>query len=111
MKWTTEYRKEYDRAYSKKRAKSGKKQADLARLRNRNKKHIKAYLKNHPCVDCGETDIIVLQFDHVRGKKRGNVSDMVNNCSIETLDIEISKCKVRCANRHTRKTKKRLIRV
>lgn len=65
------------------------------------------YLQEHPCIDCGEPDIVVLQFDHVRGTKKSTVSRMLNNETKWPLIYqEIQKCDVRCANCHTRKTAK-----
>ena len=44
------------------------------------------------CVDCGESDARVLDFDHVHGKKVGNVSDMANGSySIDAIKKEIRK--------------------
>lgn len=74
-------------------------------LRIINRKFIIDYLKQHPCVDCGEKDIIVLQFDHIRNK-RWNVSFLLAGSSLDTIKKEIAKCEVRCANCHTRKTAK-----
>ena len=63
------------------------------------------YLQNHPCVDCGETDPIVLEFDHVRGKKLFSVgSHAASGGSWEKILSEIEKCDVRCCNCHRRKT-------
>jgi hypothetical protein len=62
------------------------------------------YLMNHPCVDCGESDAICLEFDHVRGKKKGNIARMLGNYGWPTIEKEIAKCEVRCANCHRRKT-------
>jgi len=64
-----------------------------------------AYLRDHPCVDCGEADPIVLQFDHVRSAKRWAICDGIRrSVGIKTLQEEIEKCEVRCANCHQRKT-------
>src|SRR5262245_53319080 len=63
------------------------------------------YLREHPCVDCGETDILVLHFDHCRGRKVLNISIMVKNQhSLENIKKEITKCDVRCTNCHMRRT-------
>jgi len=60
------------------------------------------YLATHPCVDCGESDRVVLQFDHLDNKQY-NVVDLFKN-STATIAIEVAKCEVRCANCHQRKT-------
>lgn len=59
------------------------------------------YLALHPCVDCGERDPVVLEFDHVRGEKRYNILSMVSSSmSWSSILQEIKKCDVRCANCH-----------
>jgi hypothetical protein len=46
-----------------------------------------------------------MQFDHVRGKKRGDVASMVSKgVSLRTLRMEISKCEIVCANCHSTRT-------
>ena len=56
------------------------------------------------CVDCGETNPLLLDFDHLRDK-RANVSQLVQSgMSWMTVKAEIDKCVIRCANCHARKT-------
>lgn len=64
------------------------------------------FFKTNPCVDCGETDVRVLQFDHKDGvDKKDNVSAMLMHCLPWAKILEeISKCEVRCANCHLRRT-------
>jgi hypothetical protein len=76
-------------------------------LRERNRIYVYDYISQHPCVDCGESDPPTLDFDHVRGEKKYNISKMIyESHSIESIDAEIAKCEVRCANCHRRKTAK-----
>jgi hypothetical protein len=66
-----------------------------------NRAYVNEYLRQHPCVDCGNNNIIVLEFDHVRGKKRKEVSHMIDSAfSLDSIIEEIAKCDVRCANCH-----------
>lgn len=73
-------------------------------LRSHTRTYIEEYKRNHPCVDCGEKDIRVLQFDHRDPSlKVAKVNDLAKNKGIDSVIKEIEKCDVRCANCHQRK--------
>lgn len=79
--------------------------SDRARFRIR--KYILEYKATHPCVDCGEADPVVLEFDHRNpAEKCFNISGAVAWIrTLDALEREIAKCEVRCANCRRRKTK------
>ncbi|MEK7458262.1 MAG: hypothetical protein AAB612_02135 [Patescibacteria group bacterium] len=78
------------------------------RLRKTEHAYVLRFLRSHPCVDCGETDIVVLEFDHRNQfDKDYEVSQMIQRrMPANKIIDEISKCDVRCANCHRRKTVK-----
>jgi L-lysine 2,3-aminomutase len=60
------------------------------------------------CVDCGEKNPIVLDFDHLNDKKY-NISRMIHDgFSWKAILKEIKKCEVVCANCHRLRTHFRL---
>lgn len=63
------------------------------------------YFATHPCIDCGENDPVVLDFDH-RGNKSYTISNILRTHAWATVLKEIAKCDVRCSNCHRRKTAK-----
>ena len=90
------------------------KQSYMARVRARevlvivdNQKRLAEYLACHPCIDCGQADVRVLEFDHVRGKKSASITRMLNGAPWSAIEAEIAKCEVRCANCHRIKTLER----
>lgn len=68
--------------------------------------YVYEYLKLHSCIDCGEADPTVLEFDHRdTAKKKSGICELVlNKSSLKKLKEEIDKCDIRCANCHRRKT-------
>jgi hypothetical protein len=59
-----------------------------------------------PCVDCGEADPLVLEFDHLGGKSF-NIAKGLRTHSWQAVLDEIAKCEVVCANCHRRRTARR----
>lgn len=75
--------------------------ASRDRARNTAREYVWQYLLDNPCVDCGYTNPIALEFDHVRGKKIAAIAVMVTRgLGLITIKEEIAKCEVRCANCH-----------
>jgi hypothetical protein len=95
-------KRHYERHHSRRRA------AIVAWNRRRRDEHARLvyeFVLSHPCVDCGESDPIVLECDHIRGQKRAAVEHLVSvACSRDVLVSELEKCVVRCANCHRRRT-------
>src|SRR4051812_5038084 len=61
------------------------------------------FFATHPCVECGEADPVVLEFDHL-GDRSFNIAKGLRDRSWPALLDEIAKCDVVCANCHRRRT-------
>lgn len=77
-----------------------------ASVRQEARQYVLSYLSTHPCVECGESDPLVLEFHHLRGKDREISYMITGGYPIKTITAEIKKCVVLCANCHRRKTAK-----
>jgi protein-arginine kinase activator protein McsA len=75
---------------------------------NENREKLFEYYKNNPCIDCGNSNPIVLELDHRDSvEKFDNVSNLVGGgFSWSLIEREIEKCDVRCANCHRIRTAK-----
>lgn len=65
------------------------------------------YLSKQKCVDCGEKDPVLLEPDHVRGKKKHGVGSMIRAARAwSEIEEELAKCDIRCVSCHRKKTAK-----
>jgi len=72
--------------------------------RNISRDYVLEILKKSKCKDCGNNDIRVLEFDHLKNKFK-NVSSLISaGYSVEIIQNEINKCDVICANCHRIRT-------
>lgn len=76
------------------------------KLNRTNQDNMLQYLsESGGCVDCGETDIVVLEFDHLdSSNKEANISNVYKSWKWERTLSEIAKCDVVCANCHRKRT-------
>lgn len=87
-----------------------KNKEDLYQAQKRHRLKIRArlfeYLITKSCVDCGEKDPIVLEFDHRDPEVKFKfISRMLSgHYSWQSIEQEIAKCEIRCANCHRRKS-------
>ena len=70
------------------------------------KRRVNAIKMDSGCVDCGYAENpVALDFDHVRGEKMMAISGMVGRLrSWVSIEREIVKCEVVCANCHRIRT-------
>jgi hypothetical protein len=64
------------------------------------------YFETYPCLDCGERDPVVLEFDHLRDKEF-DIGQQLTTRTWPAILAEIEKCEVVCANCHRRRTARR----
>jgi hypothetical protein len=93
--------------YDRERYKNGdraRKERNKLKTIEANKKALWNYLSTNPCVDCGNSDPRVLEFDHKDEiTKCHNVTEMFAYSWARIME-EIDKCVVRCANCHRIRT-------
>lgn len=61
------------------------------------------WLATQKCVDCGISDIRVLECDHL-GDKDFNIGSKIGTISLTVLMLEVEKCDIVCANCHKIRT-------
>lgn len=97
-------------SYFRERGDKHRDQSRAARQRRRDaaRELVREHFTRHPCADCGEDDILVLEFDHHRDQKDDDIARLIAIGSrLERVEREIELCEVVCVNCHRRRTARR----
>ena len=80
-----------------------------ARLKRSNQIKLISYMRDKQCTDCGENNLIVLEFDHIPPHKKifGIARAINDGVPWEQIEQEITKCEVVCSNCHKKRTASR----
>lgn len=101
--------REFDRVFYNKNAPKIKQRKRILNKKRyqENKSKTDKIKSETPCTDCGKLfHPCQMQFDHLKDKKF-NVSEILQNYNWETIEKEVAKCEVVCANCHCLRTFKR----
>jgi len=100
------YCRDCQRVYRQKHYQSNKKKyiVKAAIWRAKHREEFYQWLLQQNCLDCGNSDIRVLEFDHVRGEKEKDIARLIGNVSFTVLKKELDKCDIVCANCHRIRT-------
>jgi hypothetical protein len=94
------------RAYFRARGDLHRRQTSLAKRRRQ--AEAKAFalelIGRDGCVDCGEPDPVVLEFDHLADKVRDVARMLSDGARLARVEAEVAKCEVVCACCHRRRT-------
>jgi hypothetical protein len=78
------------------------------KIRLERTRYLIEFFATNPCVDCGETDPVVLEFDHLDvTAKSFDIGNALERHTWEKFAAEMRKCEVVCANCHRRRTARR----
>lgn len=107
-----EHRKSYSAEHYKKYGDIYRQRAKIRRelIRRDLQQTYLEYMSDKACVNCGESDIRVLEFDHINSyeKKFGIARGISNGMKWSVISEEINKCQILCANCHKIRTAKQL---
>ena len=93
-RWHADHREHHNRQIA----------ARNVRVKEEMRRRMAEYLRSKACADCGEADLRVLEFDHLRDKTIEVSVLVARGHSWERILEEIAKCEVVCANCHRRRT-------
>lgn len=103
-----EYRKTFSADHYAKYGETYRERARLrrARLKRQNQIELIEYMKNKACAICMESDIRVLEFDHLDPTTKSfNIARAVNDgIPWAIILLEIEKCQILCSNCHKKRT-------